>query len=328
MKLRIFLGSVAMGILATFVGFAFSWTYSAVTPEVFGMVGSTSTIVMGVHDTHSGNLAAHEQAADKLGNFLDSNQLSLIISPVGDGLPRLLVRSNGHSIPWLADIDRESTDVLIFAGSYSHQLWKSGGEQPFLPRGSVVSGVVPQVAQSSDLQYVKFLTEGARLPAGKYTTNSMDAAHHAEFIKILESGGLRVHDTLEVDVASVLSKDSLIIISCLMFLLGLVTTISNWALLTFESSTETRIRIVHGARFCQLAIQETLARLPILIAGVVVGFISTVALVNLIGNSSVSIMDLAFTGVASMGSVLILMVMSISATLSILGYMKWRKIIA
>ncbi len=318
MRLRIFISSGLLGVLAAFVGFAFDWTTTAHAEVTYEMPGEPSTITFGVGGEESGTESDAHSAGRQLRDYVESSGLALLISSAGDGLPRLIAADPTGAVPWLTGSAAHPGDVLLFTGTYSHRLWESTGSGPFLPAAAPVQGVIPAPGGVGDLQYVQMLADDMALPPGTYVLNTQDQEKLNGLIAILSAAGLRVHDTRVLPLDQFLLHDPLIGVTLTLFAFGLIATAAHWALLSESMKSEGRIRRQHGAQTFNLAVRELVHRLPWLTLGIAGGVCLAALTVASAGRTPLTATQWTFLMVSWAGAAIATMVVSILGSVSTL----------
>lgn len=308
MNILLFSTSFFLGILATFVAWAFQWTVDSWKEVTFNMPGEVTVLrlIKGAQVIDSAEAYAMQE---RLKAYFYDQSLALIVSSSGDGRPEIVIADPHHLIPWFpgcpsAGAEFPGTDVYVFEGTYSEKLWKSSLAIPFLPPRAVVRGVIPAPHRAGNLQYVRCVGEEL-LPEGQYTFNTTDPAQIQYILSILHQMGFVVQSNTKIPLFVYLAQNPLMVITGFFLLAAYGCVVLYWFLYLCSRTREFGIRGRHGALPADLVWENLLNGLPGLVAGAGMGGLAAGILVAVIGQIHLSPEEVFTSGVTAIVTIII-----------------------
>lgn len=297
-----------LGVLTAFMVWSVQWVFDARRDLTFDVAGAVSVLnFMDGPDAGRGGAVHHDQ--QELRVFLYSNALTLVISPLGDGQPQIVVFDVRGKAPWFPQVDPSVYEaqrdvVYLFRGSFSEQSWLQSGTVPYLPGDVDIRGIIDPPEGVSVLQYARPLQD-RRLAPGQYTLSTSDPALLQNLTDIVSRQGLRLQSSLEVPLMGYLLHNPLFIITTFFLALGYLCAVLYWIVHLTIRGREFGIRARHGADARALVVENFFGGAPALVIGGVVGVVLSALLVSTVGHVSLEPGQLQIlAGAALLGAVL------------------------
>lgn len=308
MNIRLLLTSFLLGILATFVAWAFQWTLDSWKEVTFDMPGEV-TVLRLIKGAQAVASVEAEEKQNELKAYLRDQSLALIVSSSGDGRPEIIVYDPHQLVPWFPGCPSDDarlavTDVYIFQGTYSEKLWKSSVSVPFLPQGAVVRGIIGSPHRADNLQYARCIGQEL-LPEGQYTFNTTNSIQVQHILSILHQMGFIPQSNTKLPFFLYLMQNPLTVITVFFLLAGYGCIVFYWLLYLNSRAREFGIRSRHGALPADLVRENLVDGLPGLAIGSVVGGLFAAIMVIAIGQIRLSSEEVLTIGMAAVVTVVI-----------------------
>lgn len=309
MNIRLFLTSFFLGILSTFVAWAFQWTLDSWKEVKFNMPGEV-TVLQLLKGAQAIAPADANEMQEKLKAYLRDQSLALIVSSSGNGHPEIVVYDPHNLVPWFPGCPSEGaqlavTDVYLFRGTYSEKLWKSSFGVPFLPQEAVVRGIVAAPRRAGNLQYARCVGQGL-LPEGQYTFNTSDPMQVQHILSILYQMGFVIQSNTRLPLFLYVVQNPLTVITGFFLLAAYGCVVLYWFLYLHSRTREFGIRSRHGALPADLVWENLLNGLPALVTGIGMGGLVAGILTAAIGQIPLSPEEVFAIGVATIVTIIII----------------------
>ncbi len=128
---------------------------------------------------------------EELKAYLREQRLALIIASAGEGRPEIQVYDPHHWLTWFPPCPEENHQpvaVYLLQGTYSEQRWKRGKDNPFVPPGASIAGIVSAPGRLGTLQYARCL-DAQPWPEGRYTVTTADPEKIQHVLFLVERMG-------------------------------------------------------------------------------------------------------------------------------------------
>lgn len=306
MNIRLFSTSFFLGILATFVAWAFQWTLDSWKEVTFNMPGDV-TVLQLIKGAQVIDSADANEMQEKLKAYLRDRSLALVVSSSGNGRPEIVVYDPHKLVPWFPGCLSEGAqlaDVYIFRGTYSEKLWRSSLDVPFLPQGVGVRGIIEAPRRAGSLQYARCVGQGL-LPEGQYTFNTTDPAQVQHILSILYQMGFVTQSNTRLPLFLYVVQNPLTVITVFFLLAAYGCVVLYWFLYLHSRRREFGIRSRHGALPADLVWENILNGLPGLVVGTGMGGLIAGILVAAIGQIHLSPEEVFTIGVTTIATIII-----------------------
>lgn len=306
MNIRLLLTSFLLGILTTFVAWAFQWTLDSWKEVTFDMPGEV-TVLQLIKGAQAVASVEVEEKQNELKAYLRDQSLALIVASSGDGRPEIIVYDPHQLVSWFPGCPSDDdpfavTDVYIFHGTYSEKLWKSSLSVPFLPQGAVVRGIIAAPHRADNLQYARCIGKEL-LPEGQYTFNTTNSMQVQHILSILHQMGFIPQSNTKLPFFLYLVQNPLTVITVFFLVAGYGCIVFYWLLYLNSRAREFGIRSRHGALPADLVKENLLDGLPGLAIGSVIGGLVAGIWVTVIGQIWLSPEEVLTIGIAAFATV-------------------------
>jgi len=256
---------------------SFQWVMESWKEITFEMPGDVTVfrMIRMIEVPQMDTKADKKVALEALKAYLREQSLALIVSPVGEGRPEILLYDSNGMIPWFPHDNSENSQpgedgAYLFQDTYSERRWLESRTAPLLPQGVSVNGVIRAPRQAGDLQYARRIGREP-LPPGQYTINTTDPAQVRQILALLHRMGLVPQSAQKVPFLLYATQNPLLIITTFFWAAAYVVAAFYWFLNLRRRAREFGLRSRHGALPWYLVRENLVGGLPGLVLGGTVG---------------------------------------------------------
>jgi hypothetical protein len=275
-----------LSLLGAFISSSLRRELDAEQGVTFQMKGDVISLEVGFSGTSSS--PQYATYAKRLHILLEEHAISVVIAPLGDGAPRMLVFDPSRRVPWYSDPDSGAElGVRILSGTYSSDQWAASGKTPLLPADATVIGLLDPPPGSEDAQYVEPL--GNSFSPGRYAIGGAEPEDLSKIQALLLRQGLVVQSAREENLSQHMVRDGGVQSMAVMLALGCLTGGAYWVLLLGERKEELKLRRRHGATLFAVAFRWLIRGLPQICVGVVAGAGASAFALRVVGGESLQL---------------------------------------